>query len=283
MARILVAPPDSVTGRQAADRLAARLRSDGHEATRVGGDILSAIKEADAAAVILDGAGPGTLVAAAAAALRKPVIAFVGPDAPRHFQWPLVTYQPGIEESDWWVALAPWYETIRPFAGRVVRDLIPQLVRDAGHHVTFHAATPDDRPRHLKAKVLAEAEELVAAAAGEEKEEIADLLEALEAFIRARGYDREGLKRIKEAKRKQRGGFDRCWVVEETTSHAADPEAATAEGGPAAAARAGPGAEQKTEPEAERKTERKTERETERQAEADAPARDRRPSEVFEV
>lgn len=222
MARVLVAPPDSVTGREAAGRLARRIRADGHDAVMPDEDLLASVGDADAAVVILDGAGPGALVAAAAAALRKPVLAFVGPDAPRRLGSSLVTYQTGVEEADWWVALAPWYDTIRPFAGRVVRDLIPQLVREAGHEVAFHAAAADDRPRHLKQKVLAEAEELVGAQAGAEKEEVADLLEALEAFIRARGYDREALKRIKDAKRKQRGGFDRCWVVE-ATAPGADP------------------------------------------------------------
>jgi hypothetical protein len=43
---------------------------------------------------------------------------------------------------------------------------------------------------------------------------------ALEAFLRDRGYDRDELKAIKEAKRKRRGGFERCLVVEATPASA---------------------------------------------------------------
>ncbi|HLF16559.1 MAG TPA: hypothetical protein VI796_03905, partial [Candidatus Thermoplasmatota archaeon] len=40
--------------------------------------------------------------------------------------------------------------------------------------------------------------------------------EALEAFLKARHADREELRRVKEAKRKRRGGFERGFVVEST-------------------------------------------------------------------
>lgn len=225
MARIVVAAPDSVTGRGAAERLLQRLRDDGHEAERLGSDLITETGEADGTVCILDGgafAGTAHAAAACAAAQDRPVLALVGTDAPRRLDHDRITYHPGVEEADWWVALDDWYDQVRPFAGRVVRDLIPQLVREAGHDVRFRAATADERPHYLKQKVLAEAKELVAAGAGAEKEEVADLLEALEAFIRARSYDRESLKRVKQAKHKQRGGFERCWVVEATSGPSTD-------------------------------------------------------------
>jgi hypothetical protein len=39
-------------------------------------------------------------------------------------------------------------------------------------------------------------------------------LEALEALLVERGVPREDLKLVKEAKRRRRGGFERCFVVE---------------------------------------------------------------------
>ena len=226
MARILVEAPDTVAGRDVQRRILDRLSADGHEGDAPGPDVLGALEDADAFVVILDGPDARCMAATAACAVaEKPVLALVGRDTPPPVESPWITWHPGTEVADWLVALPAFYGRVRPFAGRVVRDLVPRLVQEAGHEVRFRAAEPDERPRHLKQKILREARDLVQADRGAEAEEIADLLEALEALIRERGYDRESLKRIKQNKHRQRGGFERVWVVEAGAATQGTPDA----------------------------------------------------------
>lgn len=219
MASIIVDGPAGITGQAAVRRIAERLREEGHLVEKLEGALLDALRSSDAVVAVLDGDSAqvlGTLTAAAA--MEKPVLALVGPGSGPALDLPHVTYRTGTSEADWLTALPEWTASLKPFSGRLVRDLIPRLVEEAGHEVSFRSVDKDDRPRFLKQKVLQEAKELAMAKAGAEKEEIGDLLEALEALIRERGYERDALKQIKDAKRKQRGGFERCWVVESTAS-----------------------------------------------------------------
>ncbi len=220
MARILVTGPATVAATDAARRLVQRMRDDGHEAVALPDDeVLDALRVTDAVVAILDGpldARTGAAIAYARAQ-HKPVLGLHGRDPPPSvLREMLADHHEGADVDSWMTALPGFYQRIRPFAGRLVRDLIPQLVKDAGHDVTFRALSDDEKPRFLKEKILDEARQLRDSDAGAEKEEVADLLESLEALIRARAYDRDALRQVKEAKRKRRGGFDRCWVVEET-------------------------------------------------------------------
>lgn len=219
MARILVAgTTESLGGRDLAERVAARVRADGHDAALLGATPLPEVREADAVVCLLDGPVPPPAAVAAAAtahALGKPALALhthpLG-DA----MATLFTQSAGVhDESDLAGPLAAFYAHVRPFAGRLVRDQVPRLVREAGHAVRFREAAPDERPRYLKRKLVEEAQELLEAGdPGEEREEAADLLEALEALLVARGISREDLRLVKEGKRRRRGGFERGFVVE---------------------------------------------------------------------
>ena len=228
MARFLVSSPDTVAGAAITDRILDRLASDGHVATALDseGDVLQALRASDAAIVVLDGELPaaGGAILAYAATQHKPTMGLMrtGSPLPRTIRQLLTTQQDGDRVEDWLAALPDFYAKVRPFAGRLVRDFIPDLVKEAGHDVTFRALGPDEKPRFLKEKVLAEAAQLRDADMGAEKEEIADILETLETLIRARDYDRDALKQIKDAKRKRRGGFERGWVVEETHTTSTD-------------------------------------------------------------
>ena len=222
MARLLVATDLASMGQRAlADRLAARAQADGHEATVVTDAPLAACKDADAAICLIDGAAPGAMpiaVAASAHALGLPTLALHTHALPTSIASLFSMAQAVTREEDLVMALIPFYAEVRPFAGKLVRDQVPRLVREAGHQVQFREAAPDERPRYLKRKVLDEAQELLDADPGAEREEVADLLEALETLLRVRGYDREDLKLVKEAKRKRRGGFERFLIVESATT-----------------------------------------------------------------
>lgn len=222
MARILVAGADAnIAQRRLLNDLLAQLRRAGHDAalwhTAQEGPARS-VRETDAVVAILDGI-PADAAAAVALAdtLDKPCLGLAskGQTAPLFRE---ITHLVEAEQEDaWWAALPGFYERIRPFAGRVVRDRIPELVREAGHDVQFRSLSAEERPRFLKQKIANEARELLAADLAKEKEEVADVLEALEAFILARGFERDDLRRVKEHKKKQRGGFERAFVVEATS------------------------------------------------------------------
>ncbi len=224
MAKVLVAGVKQTwMERSTIDRLVQILRSAGHDATTPGD--AQDVHDCDALVAVLDHADAATVAAAAtAAALDKPVLVLGSQDERPPMQG-RVTHVHGDIEA-WEAALPAFYEAIKPFAGRMVRDQIPELVKAAGHDVTFRQLSGDEKPRFLKQKIHTEAAELLKADVGGEKEEVADLLEALEAFIAARGFDRDDLRRIKEHKRKQRGGFQRGFVVEATSSGAAQEEPA---------------------------------------------------------
>lgn len=221
MARLLVATDlTSLAQRGIAERLAARIHDDGHEADVVDDAPLQACRDADGVIALIDGSEPGGMpiaVAATASALGLPTLALHTHALPTNLASLFTQANPVTREADLVAALPSFYATIRPFAGKLVRDQVPRLVREAGHQVQFREAAPDERARYLKRKVADEADELLNADPGQEREEVADLLEALEALLRVRGYDREDLKLIKDAKRKRRGAFDRFLIVESAT------------------------------------------------------------------
>lgn len=110
--------------------------------------------------------------------------------------------------------LRDWAATVPPHAASLVRDAVPRLVKDRGGKVRFRQVPVDDRPVALKSKLREAAAALAEADRGDEPAVLADLLEATEAFIRARGFDKETLKAVKVGRWKERGGYDGGWMVD---------------------------------------------------------------------
>ncbi len=221
MARILIAGVDRHwMQRQVLEDLRRSVVEAGHEAAE--GATVQDVRDADAVIAVMDDADTTTAgLAAAGMALGKPVLSLASTDIPAI----AAGSHEAVGDGEAWLAALPgFFDAVRPFAGRLVRDQIPELVKAAGHEVAFRQLTADEKPRFLKQKIQTEAGELMSADVGGEKEELADILEALETFIAARGFDRDDLRRIKEHKRKQRGGFQRCFVVEATSGAKNAPE-----------------------------------------------------------
>lgn len=227
MARILVAADARrVAETLLADDILRRMGADGHDAVPLDGDVLDAVRDADAV-VALDPERDGVAAACLGVASQhgKPSLLLRSPGAPS----PLDAMASQVVELEatgrdrLGSALETFYEAVRPYAGRLVRDRIPQLVKEAGHELRFRTLGDDEKPRFLKQKIANEAQQLQQADLGKEKEEVADVLEALEALIRVRGFDRESLRAVKQGKLKRRGGFDRCFVVEATADKAQGP------------------------------------------------------------
>lgn len=97
---------------------------------------------------------------------------------------------------------------------KLVRNDIPDILKDKGINCNFHIATTDEFETELYRKLIEELEEF------KEKpcvEELADMLEVLDAIRKFHNFNLDELKTVKSVKKKERGGFsDR--IILNTTS-----------------------------------------------------------------
>ena len=98
--------------------------------------------------------------------------------------------------------------------GKLVRDKIPQIIKDAGKEPITRILTEEEYLAELDKKLD---EEVAEYQADKSIEEMADTLEVLFAICEARGYSVEELMQVREVKREQRGGFKEriYWVGNE--------------------------------------------------------------------
>ena len=96
---------------------------------------------------------------------------------------------------------------------KLVRDLIPQVIGDAGSKFSAHWATKEELPKLLEEKLMEEVNEYL-----EDKnlEELADVLEVLVGLAGTLGYTEEELFEKRREKKKERGGFGEGIVLERT-------------------------------------------------------------------
>jgi predicted house-cleaning noncanonical NTP pyrophosphatase (MazG superfamily) len=94
---------------------------------------------------------------------------------------------------------------------KLVRDKIIHIIQADNQRPIFHFADPTEYRAALKAKLQEEVAEFIA---NEADEELADILEVLQAICEERGLHWEALEDIKIEKRKHRGGFSRRIVIE---------------------------------------------------------------------
>lgn len=88
--------------------------------------------------------------------------------------------------------------------GKLVRDRIPEIIRNDGKKPIIEILSNEDYLRELDKKLN---EEVAEYQADKSIEEMADILEVLFAVCEARGYSVEELLKVKESKRENRGGF----------------------------------------------------------------------------
>jgi len=96
--------------------------------------------------------------------------------------------------------------------GKLVRDDIPQIIRDNGEIPNVRIMDTDEYRRELLYKLIEEAEE--ARKAGYDSadltdllRELADLSEVVDAVLEEFGISKETLKQTKDERRRERGGF----------------------------------------------------------------------------
>lgn len=94
---------------------------------------------------------------------------------------------------------------------KLVRDLIPDIISRDGKTAHTRILSPEDYLAALETKLLEETNEYLSSPC---MEELADMLEVMEAICRARGYDMQAVLAIKTQKQKERGGFDKRIFLE---------------------------------------------------------------------
>lgn len=99
------------------------------------------------------------------------------------------------------------------YYGKLVRDRIPEIIEADGCDCEFHVAEQDDIGLLLENKLLEEVHEFNAKSC---VEELADILEIIDAVRKYHGFTLNEIKLAKSTKRASRGGFDKMLVLDST-------------------------------------------------------------------
>lgn len=97
-----------------------------------------------------------------------------------------------------------------PAYHKLVRDLIPEIIEKKGKRCSTRILEDSEYRHELHRKCQEEYHEYIAADNEKDrKEELADLLEVIYALAKVDGISLEELERVRSAKAKERGGFER--------------------------------------------------------------------------
>lgn len=100
------------------------------------------------------------------------------------------------------------------YYGKLVRDNIPAMILQQGYTPGTKILDDTEYLSELYRKLREETEEFLK---DENEEEIADILEVIEAICAAKGYSQNTILRIKSEKRRERGGFEqRLYLINKT-------------------------------------------------------------------
>ena len=93
---------------------------------------------------------------------------------------------------------------------KLVRDKIPQIVEAKGKKYTIERLNDDDYIKFLKRKSYEELDEYCSAHSSEEAlEELADLLEIIQALANYHGFTMDEVEKVRKEKEDKRGGFQK--------------------------------------------------------------------------
>lgn len=95
---------------------------------------------------------------------------------------------------------------------KLIRDKIPEIIEAQGKICVTETLSEETYIQMLDAKLN---EELAEYQESKSLEELADLLEVMEATVIARGYTWEQLLQVRDEKRDQRGGFANRILLQE--------------------------------------------------------------------
>ena len=95
---------------------------------------------------------------------------------------------------------------------KLVRDRIPEIIETDGKKCVCETLSDEDYISLLDQKLN---EELAEYQESKSLEELADLLEVMQAVVKARGWTLEELEQVRAAKAAKRGGFERTILLKE--------------------------------------------------------------------
>ena len=95
---------------------------------------------------------------------------------------------------------------------KLVRDFIPNIIEADGKTCIYETLSDDDYIYLLDQKLN---EELTEYQDSKSLEELADILEVIQAIVKARGWTLEELERIRANKAAKRGGFKKKILLKE--------------------------------------------------------------------
>ncbi len=98
--------------------------------------------------------------------------------------------------------------------GKLVRDRIPEIIREAGHEPEIRVLDSDAYVTSLLAKALEEVQELIDASPERRLEEAADVYEVLLALLATSNQGLDDLNSAAQAKREHRGAFTQKYWLE---------------------------------------------------------------------
>ena len=93
---------------------------------------------------------------------------------------------------------------------KLVRDKIPEIIAGKGETAETRTASPEEYWLKLKEKLSEEVAEFKTA---ENQEELADILEVIDAIIAHKGFNPEEIQRIQTEKATERGRFEKRIIL----------------------------------------------------------------------
>ncbi len=99
---------------------------------------------------------------------------------------------------------------------KLVRDLIPEIIKQDNKIPITHIANNQEYWKKLKTKLQEEVDEYLDS---EDKKELADILEVINAICDFKKINKAKLESIRQQKTQKRGGFKKKIILEQTKSN----------------------------------------------------------------
>jgi len=96
---------------------------------------------------------------------------------------------------------------------KLIRDKIPEIIERAGDKPITHLAGDEEYWEKLKQKLQEEVDEFIKKST---PEELADILEVIEAIEEYKKFNRKEILKLKDKKAKQRGKFKKKIILDES-------------------------------------------------------------------
>lgn len=96
---------------------------------------------------------------------------------------------------------------------KLVRDRIPEIIKRKGEDPIFHTADEEEYWIKLKEKLKEEVEEFIK---DENEEELADIMEVIDAICFYKKFKYSKILEIKIKKLKEKGGFNERFILDES-------------------------------------------------------------------